>query len=413
MRRRIALLAVVALGICLVTGVIGTQASTPIRIGALGPRTGVFASFGEHMMHGVTLALEEASYRVAGRQILLFTEDTGGNVEQTVTKLKALHERDRVHVIVGPMLGSEGIAAVDWAKGTGVPVVVAYSAPEDITMRNRVHNVVRPGWTGAQPMFPFGEYAARELGYKRIVSISQDYSFPYNQVGGFIRGFLGAGGEEVVKVWFPVGTDDYSSIIARLPRNVDAALIVSAGSDMIAFFRQWKEFGMDRVMPLLASSNAVDSTILPELGRDAIGILSSMHYAEGLNTPQFNKFKNAFMKRWGYMPSAPAEHGYVSTKWVLKAIEARKGDVEDRAAFINALRAVEMPDAPRGPIKLDAYGNAVQNIYIRQVQLVDGQLVNVPIKTIPNVSQFGPYVNDPEGYMSQPPDSRTYPPGRR
>jgi branched-chain amino acid transport system substrate-binding protein len=391
---------------------VGTSsAQEPIRIGVLGPSTGVFAAFGAFLIEGATMALEELGHEMAGRPVQVFWEDTAGNVERTVTNLRAFQERDNVHVIVGPVLGSEGLAAVDWARDSGVPVVVVFSAPEDITMRRRAHNVVRAGWTGAQVMFPFGEFAARELGYRRIVVIGQDYSFPHNQVGGFIYGFCAAGGEEVIRVWHPVGVDDYSSILAALPRDVDAALIVSAGSDGIQIVRQWFDFGMDEAMPLLWSSNLPDPTILPEHGELALGALSSAHFADGLDTPTFVAWREAFVARFGRVPAAVAEHAYVAMMMVNRAVEAVNGNIEDREAFVAALRKTNMPDAPRGPFHLDEFGSPVQNVYIREVQMVDGILKNVPIRIVENVSQFGPFVGDPEAYMALPPYSRDFPTG--
>lgn len=404
-------LALAALGLFL-GGVTYATAQEPIRIGLIGPFTGGFAAFGGYLEEGATMALEEAGHEAAGRSVELFIEDSAGNPEQLVTRLRALQERDDVHIIIGPVTGSEGMAALDWAQGSGMPLIVPYSAPEDITMRQRAHNVVRAGWTGAQPMFPFGEYVVEELGYRRIVAIGQDYSFPYNQLGGFIRGFCGAGGEEVLKVWHPIGTDDYSSIFATLPRDVDAALVISGGADVVPFVRQWFDFGLDQEMPLLAGSNVPDSTVLPELGEDALGFISPLQYAEGLDTETFVAWREAYEERFGRIPAAVAEHAYVAVQMALRAVEAVDGEIEDQDAFIEALRATEMPDAPRGPFYLDEYGNPVQNIYIREVQEVDGRLMNVPIRTFEEVSQFGPYVDDPEAYMALPPDSRDYPPGQ-
>ena len=387
-------------------------AQDPIRVGVIGPFTGGFAAFGGYLEEGVRMALDELGGEIAGRPVELFVEDSRGDVEEFVTRVRALDERDNVHVIVGPVLGSEGMAVVDWARDSGVPVIVAYSAPEDVTMRQRTHSVVRSSWTGAQPMFSFGEYAAEELGFRNVVVVGQDYSFPHNQAGGFIRGFCAAGGEEVQRIWHPVGVDDFSSILATLPRDVDAALYVGGGADVITFVRQWHDFGLDQLMPLLGGSNIPDTTVLPELGDDALGMLSAMQYAEGLETERFVAWREAYEERFGRIPAATAEHAYTGLMMAARAAEAVGGNVEDRDAFIEALRTLEVTDAPRGNFTLDEYGNPVQTIYIREVRpREDGQLVNVPIAAIENVSQFGPYVDDPEAYMALPPDSSDYPPG--
>lgn len=407
-RLRIVAWTVLTLMVFAAGGVVPALGQTgEIRIGVIGSRTGVFSAFGDPMVKGAILAFEEAKHTVAGRTIRLFVEDTTGNVDVMMTKVRAFHERDRVHAIVGPTLGGEGLAMVNWARGTGMPVVIGYSAPEDITMRLRTPNVVRAGWTGAQPMFPFGQYVARTLGFRRIVAVGQDYSFPWNQLGGFIRGFCMAGGREVLKVWHPVGTRDYSSIIAALPRDVDAVMYNGAGTDLVAFFKQFHDFGLGDKYVLLGASNAFEPITLQELGDRAVGSLSAIQYAESLKTPVFIKFRNAYEARWKEIAPTSAEHGYVAARMVMRAIEAVGGKIEDREPFIKALRATKMPDAPRGPFYLDEYGNPVQNVYIRRVQRSGDRLVNVVIMTLKEVSQFGPF--DPDSYMAQPPDTRDYP----
>ncbi|SDL52741.1 branched-chain amino acid transport system substrate-binding protein [Franzmannia pantelleriensis] len=384
------------------------QADDTLRIGVIGPTTGVFSFFGEQQRMGVELAMEELAERLDALNLEVEFYDSQGDAETTVDRLRAMESRDNVDLVVGPVLGGTGLAGLEWAKGSGMPTVISYSAPEDITMRDRAENVVRAGWTGAQPMFAFGEYVAEELGHQRIVMVGQDYSFPYNQLGGFLKGFCAAGGESVERIWHPTGTSDYSSILATLPDG-DALLYNGAGSDGLAFFQQYHDFGIDARMPLLGGSNFFAVGDLPEMGEQAIGGLSALQYAEGLESDTFLAFRDAFWAMHGdeVMPLAPAEHGYVAFKMAVDAFESANGG--DRDAVIAALRATEMPDAPRGPFHLDDYGNPVQNIYINEVQEVDGRLVNVPIKTYESVSQFGPF--EAEAYLAGEPDSRDFPPG--
>jgi branched-chain amino acid transport system substrate-binding protein len=89
------------------------------------------------------------------------------------------------------------------------------------------------------------------------------------------------------------------------------------------------------------------------------------------------------------------------------AIDALKGKIEDKSAFIKALRAVRV-ETLRGPIAFDDYGNVVGSIYIRKVERKDGRLVNTNIHTYPNVSQFWTY--DPKQFLKQPVYSRDWPP---
>lgn len=383
------------------------QAEDPIRIGVVGPISGVFSFFGEQQRMGVELAMENHGGEIAGREVDVRFYDSEGDPETTVSRLRAMERRDDIDIVIGPVLGSTGLAGLEWAKDSGMPTVISYSAPEDITMRNRVDNVVRAGWTGAQPMFAFGRYVAEELGHTEIVMVGQDYSFPYDQMGGFMRAFCEAGGESAERIWHPTGTSDYSSILATLPDG-DAVLYNGAGSDGLAFHQQYYDFGLDQRMPLIGGSNFYAVGDLPEMGDRAIGGVSALQYAEGLQTDQFVEFRDAFWDMHGEdtMPLAPAEHGYVAFRMAVEAAEEAGGT--DTDAVIQALRDTDMPDAPRGPFYLDEYGNPVQNVYINEVQEVDGRLKNVPIETYEEVSQFGPY--DPEAYLAGESYSRDYPP---
>ena len=383
------------------------SADDVVRIGVIGPTTGTFAFFGEQQRMGVELAMSEIGDSLAGQPLEVIFYDSQGSPEVLVERLRTMDTRDGIDIVVGPVLGSTGLTAVEWARESGMPMVIAYSAPEDITMRQRVDNVVRAGWTGAQPMFAFGEFVAEELGYTRVIMVGQDYSFPYNQIGGFLKTFCRAGGESVERIWHPIGTSDYSSILATLPEG-DAVLYNGAGSDGLAFFQQYHDFGLHEQMPLIGGSNFYAVGNLPEMGEQAIGGLSALQYVEGIQSERMAAFLADFQAMHGgdVLPLAPAEHGYVALFMATQAVEAAGGT--DRGALIAALRAVEMQDAPRGPVYLDAYGNPVQNIYIYEVQDVDGVLMNVPIRTFEQVSQFGPF--DPDTYLAGEPDSRNFPP---
>lgn len=381
------------------------SADETLRVGVIGNQSGVFAVFGETMVKGAQMAVDEAGGKAGDFNIELFIADDEGNPELAITRLRAMETRDNVDVIVGPVSGNIGMVAVEWAATSGVPVVVAYSAPEDITMRHATKSVVRAGWTGAQPMFALGEYAAKQ-GWKTIVMVGQDYAFPHNQLGGFLKTFCRAGGVKVEKIWHPLGTDDFSSILATLPDG-DAIMYNGAGSDGVSFFRQLEEFGLRDEKPLLGGSNFFAIGTLPAMGEGTAGGISALQWADELDREEFRQFSAAYSERYGEPPMATSEHGYVAMKMVIDAVE-RAGN-KDRETLIEELRKTNMPDAPRGPFHLDEWGNPVQNIYITEVRNVDGKLINAAIDTIENVSQFGPY--DSETYLADPADARDFPPG--
>ena len=390
-----------------------------IRIGFLGPLTGWATVYGQYVLEGVKLYLEEVNYEFNGRPITLIPADTKGQTERVIEILDTFKTRDHVHVVIGPSLGNEGLAAADWAmRNPDVPILVGYSAPEDMTIRMHSRNLLRPGWTGPQTIFHFGYYVAKVLGYKKVIIVGQDYAFPWGQASGFIRGFLENGGEEVKRIWHEVELMDFGSIMLQLQAlagQYDAVLYNGAGGPAVAFFQAWTEFGMDQFYPqALGASNFTDPATLQEFGPKAVGILSTQFYCPTLQNPYNIAFVNKIRERYGHeVPAYPHVQGYDAIRVLFKALEAVNGNIEDTDAFIDALYQVDMSDSPRGPWHFDAYGNPIMNIYLQQVVERDGFLENVPIGTFLRVSQFGPYLGREEQYISQPPNDRFYPPGTR
>ena len=383
----------------------------PVKIGFISAFTGVFSSFGSMQKEGAELALEEVGYVVAGRPIEVIYEDDQLDNEQAVTKAKKLVEQDQIDILTGMVSGDEGLSVGDYMKDKNIPVLPMYSASEDMTMREWFPLLVRPTWTGAQPMDVFGYWLATEQGYKKIYAIGEDYSYPYNQGGGFVRGFCRGGGEEVTTVWHPVPLDDFSSIIASIPldQGYDAVLYNGAGGDAVAFVKQFVDLGMTDKITLIGQSNTFEKPDLLAMPTDIVGARSPHLTADDLSTPEWTAFRDAFEARWGSAPSAASEFAYMTMRLILRSIEATGGDVSDPAALVEAMRSVDLSDTPRGPVSLGDFNAAVENVYIREVSLADdGTMFNKGIVTVTDVSQFGPY--DPDLYMAQPPDSNTYPP---
>jgi branched-chain amino acid transport system substrate-binding protein len=396
------------------TGEPAGEAAEEIKIGFISAFTGVFSSFGTMQKEGAELALEEYGYEVAGKPITVIYEDDQLDNEQAVTKAKKLVEQDNVDILTGLVSGDEGLTVGDYMKDKGIPVIPMYSASEDMTMRSFFPTVVRATWTGAQAQDPFGYYLADQLGYKKLYQIGEDYSFPWNESGGLIRGFCRGGGEEVTSVWFPPGsTSDFSSMIASIPldQGYDAVYYNGAGGDAVNFVKQFVELGMLDKIALLGQSNTFEKPDLDSLPKDIVGALSAHHTTDDLARAEWVAFSDAFNAKWGHDPSGASAFAYTSMKMILEAIKALDGDVSDKDALVQAMLNVDMTNDPRGPVVMDpTWHAAIENVYIREVDLdADGNLYNKGILAVENVSQFGPY--DSELYMAQPPDGNSYPSG--
>src|SRR3974390_1884778 len=172
--------------------------SGPIKIGLLAPLTGVVASGGKEMVEGVQFYLDQAKGEIAGRKVELVIEDDASNPDTALQKAGRLVEQANCHMLIGDLLANTGLAVANYVKGTGTPYFIPIIAADDLTQRARIKNVIRvAGYSASAFTHPLGDYAYKKLGYRRIATISQDYSFGHEQCGGLCQVFSESGGEIV------------------------------------------------------------------------------------------------------------------------------------------------------------------------------------------------------------------------
>ena len=377
----------------------------PIRVGFLTVRQGALAAGGKQMEEGIQLFLKERNGMIGGRKVELIVADTGGNPVGAKTKTQELVERDKVHVIIGPLAAFEALAIDDYIAQSKTPIISPSAAAEDLTQRKPNPWFVRTSCSSAQVNYPVGDYAAKTLGYKRVAIIADDFAYGHETASGFQRAFEDAGGKVVQKLWPPLNVADYGSYIGQLKTKVDAIYAGFAGANGLRFLKQLREYGIKT--PVLGSGTTTDEGILKQMGDEALGVISGSFYAAGLDTPESKRFVAAATKEFGADPGYYTLGTYSAGVLLEMAVKAVNGKVEDKEAFMKALRNPGPINDPRGTWKVDGYGNPVENIYIRKVERRNGKLVNVVLKTYPNVSQFWTY--NPKEFLAAPVYSRDVP----
>ena len=378
--------------------------SKPIRIGLLTVKTGPLAAGGIQMEQGTLLFLKDRNNTIAGRKVELVVADTGGNPAGTKTKTQELIERDHVDMIFGPLAAFELLAISEYAAANKTPIL-SLAAAEDMTQRKPNPYFVRASATAAQGMHPLADYAAKELKLKRVISISEDFAYGHEQMGGFQRVFEDAGGRVVKKLWPPIVTPDYTPYLAQIA-EVDALVQGFAGSNPLKFMKQYRDQGLK--LPVLGGGTAADDALLKSFGDEAVGMITTSAYTADLDTPSNKRLVEGMVRDYGNIPGIYAAGLYLNGMVAEAALEKTGGKTDDKEALIRALRAVSLTDTPRGPFHFDHLGNVIGNIYVRRCERKGGKLVNSTIKTYPKVSQFWTY--DEKWFLAQPVYSRDYPP---
>ncbi len=377
-----------------------------LRVGFLTVRTGPLAAGGRQMEEGINLLLKERNYAFAGRKVDIIFADTAGQPALAKTKAQELIEREKVHVIIGPLATFEALAIDDYMLQSKVPLITPTSAAQnDLAQKKQSDYVIHVYGTAAQPMYALGDYAAKKLGLKRIAMIADDFTYGHEGAAGFHRVFEDDGGRIVQKLWPPLNVPDYGSFIGQLKTNVDGIYAGFAGSNPLRFLRAYKEYGLK--LPLFGNPTFVDEGILKNMGDEALGVYSASWYTVDRDAPDNKRFVESIQREYKVTPGFYTAGTYTAGLWLEEAMKRVKGKFEDKPAFIRALHEVKLDHGPMGPIRLGEYGKPILNIYIRKVERKDGQLVNTTIATYPGVSQFWTY--DPKEFIAGPQYSRDVP----
>ena len=383
--------------------------AAPIRVGFMTVKTGPLASGGIQMEQALLLWLKEHNNMLGGRPVELYTADPGGAPAVARTKMQELVDRNKISCLIGPLSTQEALAIDDYIRNSQIPTL-SVAAAEDMTQRRANPWFVRVTSSSAQCSYAMGDYAAKELKYKRVSMIADDIAYGHELNAGFQRVFEDAGGKVVQKLWPPLAVPDYGTYMAQLKTDVDAIFIGFAGSNGFRFVRQFTEYGLRGKIPLLGGMTAVDESLLQNMGDEALGILSTNYYSAVLDNPTNRKFVEGMRREYKVDPGYYGAATYTAAAVLDAALKKVDGKVEDKQTFMDALRNIKVEDTCRGPVSFDKYGNVVGNVYIRKVERKDGRLVNTVIKTYPNVSQFWTY--NPEEFLKNPVYSRDYPPAR-
>src|SRR5919204_5518085 len=409
MTRRWPHLAALAL-FMLVLGVRPIGAQDPIRIGYIGPLTGIFAQAGKDMLDGLKLALEQVNYEAAGRKIELIAEDSEGNPATALAKYRKLTTHDRIHVLSGVLLSHIGYGLVQPIERDQLPTLFL-TTPDDLTKRKPAKWILRSNFAASQLMHPLGDYAARTLKYKKVAVIAMDNPFGHEQIGGFQRVFEDNGGRVIQRLWVPLNALDFAPYLSQVSRDADAVCAVFVAGQAVRFVKQYADAGLKARLPLIGSGVMMDEHALRSMGDEALGVVSALLWSPTLPNPANQTFMKLAEAKLGRSPAYFHAIMYSSGRWIVEGAKLVNGQIEDKERFVNAIkRASETTEDPRGPIKLDDYGNPTENVYILKVDRVNGRLVNTVVHTYPMVSQFWTY--GPAEFLKLPAYSRDYPPAR-
>lgn len=366
-----------------------------MKVGVLATLEGTYTVLGEDGVRGLKTALAVMGNTHGGKEIELIIQSTDASPDSAVRGARKLVEQDGVELVIGPLSGSEGIAIRDYAKTQPQATFInGISGAQETTYVTPAENFFRFNTDGAQWSAGLGDYVFNEKGWETVATVGEDYSFIYTQVFGFATEYCQAGGEITERLWVPLGTKDFGSIIASLPDDVDAIYLGLGGGDAVNFLNQYQQAGGDA--NLIGGSIMVDGTVLNSKG-DAknalIGTPSSGPQADTWDDENWQAYVKAYQDAFPPdqrfpSPSLLATGYYNATTAAMTCLENVGGDLSDgHAKFRSCLSTLEL-DAPNGKITLDENRQAIGANFVSEVvELPDGNLATKLVSIKENVNQ--------------------------
>jgi branched-chain amino acid transport system substrate-binding protein len=358
-------------------------AQNTVKVGLLVPMTGPFTSTGKQLVAGAKLYMHLKGDTVAGKKIELIVKDDAGNPETTKRLAQELVVNDKVAVLAGFGLTPGALATAPIATEAKIPQIVMMAATSVITERSPY--IVRTSFSVPQTTVPLATWAV-ENGIKRVVTVVSDYAPGIDVETAFKQRFEAAGGKVIESLRVPLSSNDFAPALQRVSDAKPDALLgfVPAGVGPI-FVRQFVERGLDKSgIKFIAEGSLTEDNVVNEIGPAALGIITAHHYSAAHNSPENKAFVAEFKKATsGLRPNLMAVQAYDGMHLIYEALKKTNG-ATDGDGLVAAMKGMSWI-SPRGPITIDpATREVIQNIYIRKVERLDGQLYNIEFATIPN-----------------------------
>lgn len=373
-KRLSSFLAMAVLGMCMS----GAQAQEKIKVGFLLPYSGTYAALGQAIENGFKLYVAENGGKLAGREIEYHRVDDESEPSKAIQYANQLVQRDKVDLLVGSVHSGVALAAAKVAKDNDVTLIVPNAGAGAITGPLCAPNIFRSSYSAWQTAYSMGRVAAQK-GKRTAITVTWRYAAGDEQVAAFRQGFEEGGGKVLrdLSVAFP--NVEFQALLTDIgSAKPDAVFAFFAGAGAVKFVQDFDSSGLKKNIALYGSGFLTDGTLQAQ-GKSAQGLLTTLHYGDGLNTPRDKAFRLAYAKAYQLQPDVYAVQGYDTAQMFAAGLKAVAGDVKKKDALRTAIRQARI-DSPRGTFALSKAGNPVQDFYLRQVDGLENKVIGVAIK---------------------------------
>ena len=362
------------------------QAEETIKVGVVLPYSGVYASLGGDITDGMQLAFDLYGSEIAGKKIVLITEDSEVKPNVGLTKTKKLVFQDKVDLLVGPVASNVAGAMRDFVHNTEIPLIIPNAGNNLLTGEQCSPWVIRTSFSNDQINRVMGPWLY-EQGHRTLYLMAPDYAAGHQMMEAVKRGFTEAGGEVVGEEYPPLReTKDFAPYLAKVKATrPDVLYVFFAGGLAIQFVKQYQDFGLKGEIPLTGAGWLTSPLFLPAQGAAAAGFIGALNYVPTIDSDENAAFQAAFGEKHERMGSEFTVQGFDTGRLIVEALRLTGGETADKAALVEAIHRVHFI-GPRGPFRIDpATNNVIQDIYIFEMRQTGYNIRHVVIDKIADV----------------------------
>lgn len=360
-------------------------AQDAVKLGLMLPYSGTYAELGNAITNGLKLAIDQHGGTLGGKKVNYVAVDDEADPAKAPQNMNKLVTGEKVDVVIGTVHSGVAMGMLKVAREEGVLTIIPNAGLNAATRELCAPNVFRTSFSSWQTAYPMGK-AAFDRGYKRIVTIAWNYSFGKESLEAFEEGFTAAGGEVVKQILTPFPQVEFQSYLTDIASiKPDAVFAFYAGAGAVKFVKDYAAAGLKGSIPLLGSGFLTDGTLSAQ-GDAAEGLLTTLHYADGLDNPVDQAFRAAYKEKFGKEADVYAVQGYDAGLLLVQALEAVKGDMSDKGKVIAAMEGVTI-DSPRGSWTFSKAHQPIQDIYLREVKNGSNQVIGVAAEDLTDPMQ--------------------------
>lgn len=360
-------------------GTAHAQSTEKLKVGLMLPYSGTYTALAVAIENGFRMYVDENGGKLAGREIEYVKVDDESDPAKATENVNKLIRRDKVDVLVGTVHSGVAMAMARAAKESNTLLIVPNAGSDAVTGPMCAPNIFRSSFSNWQSSYGMGTVAAKQEKKKTAITISWKYAAGDEMTNAFKEGFEKEGGKVVKQLTLPFPNVEFQALLTEIAAaKPDAVFAFFAGGGAVKYVRDYAAAGLNKTIPLYGSGFLTDGT-LDAQGDTAQGMLTTLHYADGLNTPRDNGFRTAYAKAYKLQPDVYAVQGYDAAQILRVGLDAVKGDVSKKAEFAAAVQKAQF-DSPRGKFTMSKSHNPVQDIYLRKVDGKENKVVGIASK---------------------------------